>query len=81
MSAPALIIFVIVAGLLGITTVVILGTSSRLRDEIDQLFQSFARTEPTLTPVRVAVDSERDRLHERLARLSDPSSGTDLGHR
>ena len=81
MSAPALVIFVIVAGLLGITTVVILGTASRLRDEIDQLFQSFGRTEPTLTPIRVAVDSERDRLHERLARLSDPSSGTDLGRR
>lgn len=81
MSAPALAIFVIVAGLLGIMTVVILGTSSRLRDEIDQLFQVFARTEPTLTPIRVAVDSERDRLHERLARLSDPSSGTDIHHR
>ena len=81
MSAPALAILVIVAGLLGITTVVILGTSSRLRDEIDQLFQVFARTEPTLIPVRVAVDSERDRLQERLARLSDPSSGTDIQHR
>ena len=81
MSAPALAILVIVAGLLGITTVVILGTSSRLRDEIDQLFQVFARTEPTLTPVRVAVDSERDRLQERLARLGDPSSGTDIHRR
>ena len=71
----------IVASLLSITTVVILGTSSRLRDEIDQLFQAFARTEPSLNPVRVAVDSERDRLHGRLASLSDPGSGPDIRHR
>ncbi len=81
MSAPALAILVIVAGLVGITTVVIVGTSARLRDEIDQLFQAFNRTEPALVPLRVTVDSERDRLRERLANLSDPGSGTDVGHR
>ena len=81
MSAPALTIFVIVAGFLGIMTVVILGTSSRLRGEIDQLFQVFARTEPILIPLRRTVDTERDRLRARLADLSEPSSGTDIHHR
>ena len=81
MSAPTLVVLVIVASLVGITTVVIVGTSARLRDEIDHLFRAFSRTEPTLVPVRVAVDSERDRLRERLARLSDPGSGTDADHR
>ena len=81
MSAPALVILVIVAGLVGITTVMIVGTSARLRDEIDQLFRAFSRTEPTLVPLRVTVDSERDRLRERLARLSDPRSGTNADHR
>ena len=71
----------IVAGLVGITTVVIVGTSARLRDEIDQLFRVFSRTEPTLVPIRIAVDSERDRLRERLARLSDPGSWTDASDR
>ena len=81
MSAPALVMLLIVAGLVGITTVVIVGTSARLRDEIDQLFRVFSRTEPTLVPIRIAVDSERDRLRERLARLSDPGSWTDASDR
>ena len=81
MSAPALVILVIVAGLVGITTVLIVGTSARLRDEIDHLFRAFSTTEPTLVPLRVTVDSERDRLRERLARLSDPGSGTNADHR
>ncbi len=81
MSAPALVVFVIVAGLMGITTVVIVGTSARLRDEIDHLFRAFGSTEPTLVPLQVTVDSERDRLRERLARLSNPGSGTHADHR
>lgn len=81
MSAPALVILVIVAGLVGITTVVIVGTSARLRDEIDQLFRAFNRSEPSLAPLRVTVDSERDRLRVRLGHLNDPGSGTDVGHR
>ena len=55
----------------------VMGISSRLRDEISALMQSFDTTERALVPLIAVVRTDRDRLAERLARLSDSGSGTD----
>ena len=49
--------------------------SSRLRHEIASLFRSFDRAERALVPLVATVQTDRDRLAARLARLTEP--GTD----
>jgi len=48
--------------------------SARLRREIADLFHAFDRAERTLVPLVVTVRSDRDRLADRLARLTDPGA-------
>ena len=48
--------------------------SARLRREIGDLFRAFDRAERTLVPLVVTVRSDRDRLADRLARLTDPGA-------
>ncbi len=81
MSGAALVILVLVALFVSGTTVLIVTASGRLRAEIDRLFATFAQTEPTLTPLRVAVESERTLLMNRLEHLADPRSGPDADPR
>ena len=68
----------IVSVLAVITTVgaaAILVLSARLRHEISSLFRSFDRAERALVPLVATVQTDRDRLAARLARLTEP--GTD----
>ena len=71
-----------IVAVLSLATVgLIVTTSVRLRSEIAALFEAFNRTEQTLAPLVVQVHTDRDRLAERLATLSDPGSGTDARRR
>lgn len=66
------------ATILGITSfvalvgvIVLVVISARLREEIQRLLRAFDRSERVLVPLVVEVRTDRDRLAERLERLSD----------
>lgn len=73
MSAPivAVLAVIVIAG-----TAALLVLSGRLRTEIDALLRSFDRTQRALVPLVVRTRTDRDRLAERLERLTD---GPDAG--
>lgn len=81
MSAPAITILVLAAGLCAVGVALLVITSARLRSEIQSLFSAFERTERTVVPLVASVRTERDRLAARLEALSDPGSGTNVPHR
>lgn len=56
-------------------TVALIVLSARLRVEMDDLFRAFDRTQHTLVPLVATVRTDRDRLADRLTRLSEPGSG------
>lgn len=62
----------LLGGLVVVGAVSIMLLSSRLRREIADLFRAFDRAERELTPLVVTVRSERERLVQRLAELSEP---------
>lgn len=62
-------------------TIALVALSGRLRAEMDELFRAFDRTQRTVTPLVATVRTDRDRLRERLARLSEARSGTPGEHR
>jgi hypothetical protein len=72
MSA-AIVSVIAVVTVAGAVALVLL--SARLRREIADLFRAFDRAERTLVPLVVTVRSDRDRLADRLARLTDPGAG------
>ncbi|MGZ4796527.1 MAG: hypothetical protein ACXVJ7_10610 [Acidimicrobiia bacterium] len=74
MTAPIVVTLALIV-VLGATGLLML--SSRLRSEIHLLLRSFDRAERTLVPLVVTVRTDRDRLAERLARLTDAGSETD----
>ena len=57
---------------LGVAGVLVL--SARLRAEITQLFDAFTRAERELAPLVATVQTDRERLAARLARLTDPGA-------
>jgi len=74
-------IVVCIAVLLIGGTAALLAISNRLRDEIAALVRTFDHTQRTLVPIVAAVRTDRDRLHDRLARLSEPGSDGLPSHR
>jgi hypothetical protein len=70
----SVIAVVTVAGAVGLMIL-----SARLRREVADLFRAFDRAERTHVPLVVTVRSDRDRLAERLERLTDP--GAEPTHR
>jgi hypothetical protein len=77
MAAIVASIAVLVVG--GSTAVLFL--SHRLRDEIAALLESFDHAQRSIVPVVATVRTDRDRLNERLAQLTDPGSETPGIHR
>lgn len=59
-------LFVVLVGVVALVVI-----SARLREEIQRLLRAFDRTERALVPLVVEVRTDRDRLAERLERLSD----------
>ncbi len=76
---PAIVAIIALLALGG--TIALIAVSARLRGEMDDLFRAFDRTQRTLTPLVATVRTDRDRLQERLARLSETRSGTTGEHR
>ena len=75
---PAAIVSVIaVLTVAGAVALILL--SARLRREIADLFRAFDRADRVLVPLVVTVRSDRDRLADRLAQLTDP--GAEPTHR
>ena len=71
MSAPIVIVLaVLVVG----GTAALLVLSGKLRTETDALLGGFDRTQRALVPLVVQTRTDRDRLAERLARLTDGAS-------
>ena len=81
MSAPAITILVLAAGLCAVGVTLLVITSARLRTEIQSLFGAFDRTERLVVPLVATVQAERDRLAARLEQLCDPGFGTNVPHR
>lgn len=77
MSTPALTLLICATLTAALGAALVIGISSRLRDEISALMRSFDKTERALVPLIAVVRTDRDRLAERLARLSTSGSGTD----
>lgn len=77
MSATALTLLICGTLTAALGAALVIGLSSRLRHEISALMRSFDTTERALVPLIAVVRTDRDRLAERLARLSDSGSGTD----
>ena len=68
MSAPIVVLLAVIV-VSGAAALLVL--SGKLRTEVDALLRSFDRTHRALVPVVVEVRSDRDRLAERLERLTD----------
>ena len=77
MSTTALTLLICATFTAALGAALVMGISSRLRDEITALMRSFDTTERALVPFVAVVRTDRDRLAERLARLTDSGSGTD----
>lgn len=77
MSTTALTLLICGTLTAAVGAALVIGISSRLRDEISVLIRSFDTTERALVPLIAVVRTDRDRLAERLARLCDSGSGTD----
>ena len=67
---PAIVSIIAVIATAGAATILVL--SARLRREIADLFRTFDRAERALVPLVVTVQTDRDRLAARLARLTEP---------
>ena len=65
----------LLAVIVAVGALAILMLSTRLRREITALFRSFDHAERVLVPLVATVQTDRDRLAARLARLTEP--GTD----
>lgn len=76
---PAIVAIIALLAVGGTIALIVL--SGRLRGEMDDLFGAFDRTQRTLVPIVATVRSDRDRLRERLARLSEPGSEGPGDHR
>lgn len=76
---PAIVAIIALLAVGGTIALIVL--SGRLRGEMDDLFGAFDRTQRTLVPIVATVRSDRDRLRERLARLSEPGSEGSGDHR
>ena len=62
----------IIAVLVTVGAATIIALSARLRREIADLFRAFDRAERALVPLVATVRSDRERLADRLAHLTDP---------
>lgn len=76
---PAIVAIIALLAIGGTFALIVL--SARLRGEMDDLFGAFDRTQRTLVPLVATVRTDRDRLQERLARLSEPGSEGPGDHR
>ena len=72
-SAATILGITLFLAITGATLLVVI--SAKLRDEIQRLFRAFDRSERALVPLVIEVRTNRDRLAERLERLTD--AGTD----
>ena len=66
---PAIVTLLAVITVLGAAAIIVL--SARLRDVMAQMFRAFDRAERNLVPVIATVRTDRDRLAERLERLTE----------
>jgi hypothetical protein len=67
-----------IVSLIAVTTAAgaaaVLVLSARLRQEIADLFRAFDRAERAMVPVVATVQTDRERLAARVARLTDPGT-------
>ncbi|MBK5288186.1 MAG: hypothetical protein JJE46_06940 [Acidimicrobiia bacterium] len=71
-SAATILGITLFLAIIGVTLLFVV--SAKLRAEIQQLFRAFDRSERALVPLVIEVRTDRDRLAERLERLSDTGS-------
>jgi hypothetical protein len=70
---PVIVTIIALVAVGGTLTLIVL--SGRLRAEMDDLVRSFDHAQRALLPLVAIVRADRDRLADRLSRISEPGSG------